>query len=302
MIGLINAQEKAKPMRHRIGLAAVALLAVIMTGCGSVRATPAAPARPAGLAAAAAATAARTSRVSVSLTMGAPGMWVTLTGTGAFDYASSRGWLRLGGSGAALEERFLPPRMYVKLPGSMPGAHGKTWLAATLSGAGAGAVPLMFPGPQADPATLLAALTGATGGRKDLGQTTIQGVPVTHYQVSIGVGQAVAKAPAAARARLRAVLGTLGVRAFPADVWVDRGGLVRRIEIKVAPAGAGGPGGRGAATTETVTFYGFGVPVTVTAPPAGQVISLPALGAKFVSSFVSTGVSSRSRPTASPAG
>jgi hypothetical protein len=261
-------------MGNRVVLTLLTVLALAAAGCGTVRA------RPAGLAAAVAATAARTSRVSVAVTTGAPGMRITFTGSGAFDYAHSRGWLRLGGAGFALEERLVPPRVYVKLPGGTLGANGKPWLAVTVDGPGSAAsVPLMFPGPQADPADLLASLTGASG-RKNLGQATIQGAQVTHYQVSVGTAQAVSLARPADRARLRAMLSALGVRAFPADVWVDRSGLVRRIRFKVAPGAASGPGRAGSATTETVTFYDFGVPVKVTAPPASQVATFSP-GARF---------------------
>jgi hypothetical protein len=58
-------------MRDRVVLTALTALALAAAGCGTVQA------RPAGLAAAVATTTARTSRVSVAVTTGAPGMWIT---------------------------------------------------------------------------------------------------------------------------------------------------------------------------------------------------------------------------------
>ena len=265
-------------MQKRIALVIPAVLAAL-AGCGAVHgASP-------GIPAAAAATAATSSRVSMAVTTGTGGLAVTFSGAGAFDYARSRGWLRLGGAGFALEERFVAPRMYVKLPGGIPDTRGKLWLSAPVEGANATrTLPLMFPGPQATPADLLSLISAAATSRKNLGTATIGGVRTTHYHLSVDLARAISRARPAAQGRLRGLSALLGTRAVPADVWVDGKGLVRRIQVKLAgpPARPGQPaasaGGSGFAVTETVTYSDFGVPVRVTAPPAGQVVDISSAG------------------------
>jgi hypothetical protein len=60
---------------------------------------------------------------------------------GEFDYAHPRGVLRLGGLGLRGEEvRYLPPRVYVKLP-EVPGVpffKRKAWLGISLPSRAAG--------------------------------------------------------------------------------------------------------------------------------------------------------------------
>ena len=276
---------KSKAMQKRIALVVPAVLAAALAGCGSAH--PAAASIPA----AAAATAATSSRVSVAVTTGSPGMSLTFSGAGAFDYAHSRGWLRLGGAGFALEERFVPPRMYVKLPGGIPDTHGKLWLSAPVEGAGAGRnLPLMFPGPQASPADLLALVANASGSVHNLGiTTTINGVRVTQYQDSLDIARAISRARPAAQGRLRGLAALLGATRIPAGVWLDGKGLVRRIQVKLAvpPVKPGqptaSPGGSGYSLAETVTYSDFGVPVQVTAPPAAQVVDISSVGSAISS-------------------
>ena len=275
---------KSKAMQKRIALVVPAVLAAALAGCGSAH--PAAASIPA----AAAATAATSSRVSVAVTTGSPGMSLTFSGAGAFDYAHSRGWLRLGSAGFALEERFVAPRLYVKLPGGIPDSHGKLWLSAPVEGPGAGRnLPLMFPGPQASPADLLSLVSSAATGVKNVGTATIGGTRTTHYQLTVDLAKAVSSARPAAQGRLRGLASLLGTGTVPADVWVDGKGLVRRVQVKLAvpPAKPGqapaSPGGSGFSATETVTYSDFGVPVRVTAPPAAQVVDISSLGSAISS-------------------
>ena len=280
----LNPAGKSKAMQNRIALVIAAVLAAALAGCGSAHPAPA------SIPAAAAATAATSSRVSMAVTTGSPGMTVTFSGTGAFDYAHSRGWLRLGSAGFALEERFLTPRMYVKLPGGIPDTRGKLWLSAPVEGAGASrTLPLMFPGPQATPADLLSFVSSAATNVKNLGTATIGGIRTTRYQMTLDLAKAISRAQPAAQGRLRGLAALLGTSAIPADVWVDGKGLVRRIQVKLAvpPAKPGqpaaSPGGSGFPATETVTYSDFGVPVQVTAPPAAQVVDISSLGSAISS-------------------
>jgi hypothetical protein len=62
---------------------------------------------------------------------------------------------------------------------------------------------------------------------------------------------------------------SLGMTQLPMDLYVDSDHHVRRISFSMdAPKSTTGQG----AMTMTEDFYDFGVPVTVTAPPADQVV------------------------------
>lgn len=256
-------------MRIPNKLVFLAVLAAV-AGCGSVHAAPAGPP------AAAAATAATTSRVSMTETTGMAGQRVTITGSGAFDYARARGWLRLTGAGFGLEQRFLPPRLYVKVPGGVPDSHGKSWLSAAVAGTGASVnLPRLFPGPQAPPGGLLDLVASGSAGVRNLGiTTTIGGTRVTRYSDSLDIARAIARARPAAAGRLRGLAALLGATRIPAQVWVDGRGLLRRIQVSV-PVPSAKAGVPGYTMTETVTYSDFGVPVRVAVPPAADVVLRP---------------------------
>lgn len=261
-------------MRGGKSLVIVAGVGILVAGCGTK------PAPVGNVAAAAASTAGRSARVAVRMSLRTDGISVSLTEKGAFDFAHSRGMFRLHGpGGVAAEERFVPPRMYVKpLDGShrtMP--RGKSWIAIGLrTPAGLAGVWLgSFGG--ADPGNLLASLRAVASSVTTLGSTTIRGVPVTHFRVRVDPAKAASRLPRWQRAGLRAFAKSLGAATIPVDVWVDQQNLVRRVRISLRPqTSSGAP--RGARITQTADFYDFGVPVRVSPPPAAEVISLPRLG------------------------
>src|SRR2546426_4420539 len=110
-------------MRGRLYFASLAAASLLAGGCAS-------KAELGGiLASDAAHTARETSRVAAAVTMKSPGMSVTLSQTGVFDYANSRGILRAANGAGISQELFLPPHVYVKLAGgsgALP--HGKSWI------------------------------------------------------------------------------------------------------------------------------------------------------------------------------
>jgi hypothetical protein len=251
------------------------------TGCGTQVAT-AGP--PAGLAAAVTRTTAQTARIAITTATQIQGMTMSFTESGAFDFARSRGTLSMN-SPMGFTEVFVPPKMYIKMPAgagaSLP--KGKSWIAAgpgmpgdlAASGLG-GALSGPLGAGNGDPADLLASLTAISGSVTKQGTATIRGVPVTGYRVTIDLAKAAAKVPGWERASFKEFAQSLGAGTIPVDVWVDSQNLVRRMrEALPMPSGLGAPAG--ALVTQTTDFYDFGVPVRVSAPPAGEVASLPQL-------------------------
>lgn len=233
------------------------------------------------LAADAANTAHGTSRVTVTVTMHSPGMSLTFSQTGAFDYAHSRGFLRAGAAADVFsQEVFLPPHVYLKLSGDsgppLPG--GKSWIDVNLAHSDSPGLtmPGGFPGArQTSPSDMLSSLFGISTRVTQVGSATVRGVQTVHYRVLISLAKARSKVRPSARAGFAAFAKAYGRSALPAQVWVDEQRRVRRITITLAvPKSPDAPAG--AAVTQTVEFYDFGIPVRVSAPPASEVFSASA--------------------------
>lgn len=273
-------------------LVVLAGVAVLATGCG----TKVAPADNVA-ATAAADTQGQSARISETTTMRMQSMTVSYTQTGAFDFAHSRGVLRMKGPGPmAAEERFIPPKVYVKMPGTghSPLPHGKSWMEIQAGAARGLGAALLGPFGGTDPGDLLSSLKASSSAVTKLGSATVRGVPATEYRLAIDPAKAAARIPAWRRPGFRAFTRSLGAATVPVDVWVDEQNLVRQFRISLhPPKSTGAPAG--ARITQTVDFYDFGVPVRVTAPPASAVASFPGL-ARDGMTKVSVGSGASSRP------
>ena len=284
-------------MRARLCGVIVAVVAGLAAGCGTGQA-------PAGsLSAAVANTAATTSRVAVSTTMSGPGVATTITSVGEFDYAHPRGVLRLGGLGlGGVEVRYLPPRVYVKMPQvpGVPKLERKAWLGISLSSrAVGGGVPFLpLGGVSANPMDLLSALTGIGGKVTDLGPATVRGVAVTHYRVSVDLAKAEAHQRPQARAEFHAFVSSVGSATLRVDVWVDGQARVRRIAISLPTSQSSGMPA-GFRISETADYYDFGIPVQVFAPPASEVLS-PGAFSQSISNGVSNSGGGFGQPSPPP--
>jgi hypothetical protein len=220
-----------------------------------------------------------TARVAVTTSVQSPGMSISFTEAGVFDFAHSRGMLS-SQNPVGMTEVFVPPKAYIKVPAGAAGLpRGKSWMAVDVgTSAGLGISPLTAFGGSADPADLLASLTAVSSSVTKLGTSTIRGVPVTEFRVRIDPATAAARLPGWERAGFLQFAQTLGSGAIPVDVWLDGQNLVRQVTLSLnVPVGLGAPAGSGAPAgerlVESTDFYDFGVPVRVSAPPAAQVAS-----------------------------
>jgi hypothetical protein len=289
---MIGRAGKAGIMRAGKYLAVLAGVAVLAAGCGTER-----PGQAVNVAAAAASTASQSTRISVTTAMRTQGMSVSFTETGVFDFADSRGMLRMTGpaAGPASEELFVPPKIYLKLPGGVHGLlpRGKSWVAVSSAATGGLGTALLGPSGGTDPGDLLASLTAAASRVRTLGTATLRGVPVTHLRLDVNPAKAVTQVPPGQRAGLRAFATSLGAATIPVDVWLDQQHMVRQVRWSPRlPGGSLAPGGT--RFTQTTDFYDFGVPVRVSPPPAGEVASLSNL--KGTTSSLTTGSTGSPRP------
>lgn len=270
--------------------------AALAAGCGTVHASGGGT--PISLTAAARGTAAGTARIAETTTMRLGGMTVSYTATGEFDFAHARGTLSMSAP-IGMTMLFLPPKIYLKLPGgagsSLP--KGKTWVAFDTQGIGeAAAVPGLGTFGATSPADLLTSLTAVSGSVRKLGTGSVRGVAVTEYQATINPQKAAraASLPAAQRAGYQQFAASLGGNAITADVWVDNANLVRRVTLSMRlpaamAAGSGSNLGKNTRMTETTDFYDFGIQVHLSPPPAAQVGSMGSMISS--SGSVSSGVS-----------
>ena len=153
-----------------------------------------------------------------------------------------------------------------------------------------GSAPFGNVGQSSDPTKFLAYLEKASDNVQKVGTDTVNGVEATHYHATIDLGKRIdaAKVPPALREHVRQLWTKSGVSAptLPVDVWVDGEGRVVRMKMDMdLSAYMGGVSGTSGATAPTITMTldlsKFGEPVTVTAPPADQVVDLKDLAKKF---------------------
>ena len=127
--------------------------------------------------------------------------------------------------------------------------------------------------------TDLAFLRGATKVFAYGGQE-VRGVNTYRYSFLVDLNVAIADSPAADRPALQAAADAIGPVVWPADVWLDFGGRVRRLQMAENPF---------AHTTTTkanllitqdgnylaltnIEFFDFGIPVAITPPSANQAV------------------------------
>jgi hypothetical protein len=181
------------------------------------------------------------------------------------------------GDAPTVELRMLYPMLYVHIDGGLGRPTflpaGKSWakldVRRALGKLGVSLAQLGVGGGQS-PVDGLTWLGGSKHARK-LGTETIDGVPTTHYRVTVDVKDALAKATPNQREALKRLLRFArqqGVEpaSTRSDVWIGDDGLVRRMTQKLGPFGS-----------VTTTFSDYGTPVHIEAPPADETADLSGL-------------------------
>jgi hypothetical protein len=172
-----------------------------------------------------------------------------------------------------LEVRLIDEYIYQKPPAGFS-PSGKPWQKIDLRTAG-------LEGPNQpsageDSIRSLSYLRGLSGNATVIGIEDIRGVQTTHYRADVNLAvarsQAVKSGDATSAASLDQLRSKLGASTFPADVYLDDQGRVRRFAYVLNRRDLGGDGIR-----VTMEFFDFGIPVAVTAPSADETFE-PALG------------------------
>lgn len=258
-------------------LATGIVAAVILAGCGGggngaragerVRATPDKT------------LAAGTARVALNVGFSASGVSGAVKGDGLVDLTNRRGALTLdlgalGGSfGSGTVDTVLDgDGIFVKLPSAvLPG--NKPWLRlnlATLSqqaGLNLGSLGQLQ---SADPSQALQFLKGAEDDMRKVGADKVRGASTTHYRGTVDLRKAAATLSPEAQQTVDQAISSLGTSTFPADVWIDGEGRMRKMSFRLDPDGSG----PSQASTVEFELFDFGVKADVQPPPPDQVTDL----------------------------
>jgi hypothetical protein len=205
----------------------------------------------------------------------------TMSGEGAFAGRQGRMSMDLSGLsgggqfGGRMEIVFDELVFYLKFPpeiaGQLPG--GKEWVKFDLAKLGNEqgidlAQLMQLSG--TDPSQSLDLLRAASADFREVGTEEVRGVETTHYRGTVDLEKVAQQAPEAARESYRRIIELSGQRSVPVDVWIDDGGLTRRMHYEQKLPD-------GSTMDLTQEYYDFGVDVDVAAPPADEVIDLTEL-------------------------
>lgn len=190
-------------------------------------------------------------------------------------------------SDAKLTAVFAYPWIYLSAPilvHKLPG--GKQWIGINLvqvarrQGVNLGQLAQFN---QDDPSQYLQSLRATSGDVHKLGSALVRGVRTTHYRALVDLRKLPKLVPAAQRASAQQSADRLakltGSSTYPVEAWVDARHVVRRIHVVISTRSTG-PGAPPASFSETVEFYNFGPKPGITAPPAGEVLDLGKLAGR----------------------
>jgi hypothetical protein len=277
-----------------VALLVIAAAAVVTAGCGGGSTSSALPLDPVA-AAATKSQHAGAARVNLAMTLTSPqlpGKTLHLHATGAIDGSSGELSFNLGSliRGIGLPSAEMPSAtmsqlahasvkeisleedghyvVYVRLgflASQLPG--GKQWLKIDLSTLGKSAgidLGQLMSGSQFQPTDLLGMLRAEGAKIQKVGSAQIGGTATTHYRVTVDVAKALES-----KRLTSPLLGGLAARmpTIPENVWIDKDGLVRRIEFSYGFA----KDGQRANMSMTMNLFDYGAQISIAAPPSSQV-------------------------------
>jgi hypothetical protein len=246
-------------------IAGIALLAVLLAGCGSTTES--------SLEGAAESTAAETSRVQMRYSVPATETekGYKADASGLFDYPGERAILTtsesvsLYGEGVELTEmRLIGRAAYWRWV-----VRGKThWMKQDPVVRSGDPSELLMPGPgtPTKPTDVLTRVLLASDEHEKLGKEDVRGEETTHYRARVNLAKLVRQLPAGERPQ-GDVSGFWGASEVPVDIWIDGESRLRRLEI-TRPRTE-----ENAGLTATLELYDYGVEVDVQPPPEDELIS-----------------------------
>jgi hypothetical protein len=229
-------------------------------------------------------------RMAIQLTSSALSAPITATGRGVVDvrdHATSLSLLmdlgddpqvvgQLGVSTMRIDTITHGSVVYVKLPPVLTSAlstSGKSWMKVDVAKLSSlpGLSSLASNPTTSDPSQILTSLRSVSDSIVNEGRQRVDGVWTTHYRAAMSISRLADGLPSAQRSALaHAVPGGT----FPADVWVDKRNLVRRVLMSLD---LGVPNGPSVQETVTMDLGHYGRQRPPATPPADQVQDLSSL-------------------------
>jgi hypothetical protein len=229
--------------------------------------------------------AAQSADMSMTMHIAVLGHDESITGSGAFDFANQTGTFSVnlpGGTGNQVTEQVLydGKTVYVNV-GNLLGSlgrlgslgndltQGKQWVSVDTSKFGSGNAGALGGGLDTfgNPASMLQQLQSEGGTVTSLGPTTYDGTPVTAYSVALPPSD-LEKGMGELPSSLQHALSGVTPPNILAKVYVANGNLLKAIELPISFSVMGHP----VSEDMTMVFSNFGTPVSVTPPPASEVI------------------------------
>ncbi len=217
----------------------------------------------------------KSANVSVSGSVDAGDKTATFNGTGSVDFTNNAVALALeideAGQHADEQALYLAGVIYEQVPGVAQVAPGKSWVSVDLSSLaqapnqGAG-------GLGGNPLAMLHALALQGNTVSDLGDATFDGQPAHGYSVTLDPTVIQNEVDSAnLPAWLKQAVSQVTVHEGEEKVYVDSAGHLAGATFSLVESA----GSVGTVTlTESMGFSDYGTPVSITAPPADQVIPL----------------------------
>jgi hypothetical protein len=210
---------------------------------------------------------------------------ITASGSGSFDTRDHKGSMSLTFNSPqgsqTMEEVLDGPIIYVKLPASLTGSlplGGKPWVSVDLTKLSGIPGASSLTGASSDPTQMLGFLRAVSDSVVAQGTARVNGVRTTHYRAQVDLNRVAAAVPASQRALAQTAVATLEsttkVQQFPAEVWVDRNHLVRRMVMTISPTL---PSGQVLTESFTIDFLHYGPQPQPKPPPSDQVTNLNGL-------------------------
>jgi hypothetical protein len=232
--------------------------------------------------------AAQSADMSMTLHIAGLGHDESITGHGAFDFANQSGTFSVnlpGDAGKQVTEQVIydGKTVYVNVGnllgnlgglgglGGLPNGliQGKQWVSIDTSQFGSGNAGALGGGLDTfgNPAAMLHQLQSEGGTVTSLGSTTYDGTAVTEYSVSLppsDIEKGLGQLPSSVRQGLSSVMPP----SIEAKVYVAAGNLLKAIDLPISYSVMG----HTVSEDMTMVFSNFGTPVSVTPPPANEVI------------------------------
>ncbi|WP_251512611.1 hypothetical protein [Actinacidiphila bryophytorum] len=215
------------------------------------------------------------SLVETSMRMASGGTWVTVTGSGSFDYARRQGELTLvlprDAAGAEehkpVTELLTSGALYMKDRGA--GVPAGKWVRVDIASLPDGN---LVTGGATDPLAA-AELLRAAGQVVLVGAETLHGTAVRHLRGVADIARAARVAGPGAQGALAAAARGFAVTRVPFDAWLDAEGRLRRVteHFTYGAKDGGAAMGGGVGVVSTTDFDGFGAHVSFVMPQGDDI-------------------------------